>query len=303
MKRKVALIVLVSLCMTSLAQRDALNTTFDGWPRIRQLQNDSVRIGVSLCGGSAKGYAHLGFLQAMDDAGIKIDCISGTSMGAIVGMFYAAGYSPMEIIEIIKHERMLKKRRIFRLNLKRDGGLADMSRMREMMLKYVPHDSFDSLKIPFYCCVTDVTNARPVYVSTGGRLCEWVTASASIPRVFAPMLIDSVYYVDGYILNNLPVEPLVEAGCNVRIGVFFVGGKKKKPLDNPKDVAAKAFALNSNLCTYDHLHLCTHKVGINVHGLKKLDFDKIDEFYLYGYQAGIEFLQKLLKQENENGKQ
>ena len=66
----------------------------------------SQKVGVSLAGGAALGYAHLGFLQAMDEAGIKPDCIVGTSMGAIVGMLYAAGNSPEEILQYIKDEEL-----------------------------------------------------------------------------------------------------------------------------------------------------------------------------------------------------
>lgn len=256
----------------------------------QQLNGNGTTLGVALCGGSAFGYAHLGFLQALDEAGVRIDRLSGTSMGAIVGMFYAAGYSPRAIVDIIKEERMLKKTRIFRLNFKHDGGLADYDRMRGMMAKYVPHNCFDSLKIPFYCCVADMNHLRPVYVSTGDKLKEYVSASASVPRVFAPVMIDSVYYVDGYIFNNLPVEPLIEAGCNVTIGLYIQRDTVIERIDDPGIIASRAFNVNSNLCTLDHVPLCTHGVAIKVGELGKLDFDKIDEFFDYGYRAGKEFL-------------
>lgn len=260
---------------------------------VAELNGNGIELGVALCGGSAFGYAHLGFLQAMDEAGVRIDRISGTSMGAIVGMFYAAGYSPRDIVKIIKRERMVRKTNIFRLNFKNDGGLADYGRMREMMEKYIPYNSFDSLAIPFYCCVADMNHLKPVYVSRGGNLREFVSASASVPRVFAPVMIDSVYYVDGYIFNNLPVEPLIEAGCNVTIGLYIQRDTVMERIDNPGIIASRAFAVNSNLCTLDHVPLCTYGVAIKVGDLGKLDFDRIDEFFEYGYKAGKEFLTSL----------
>ena len=256
---------------------------------------EGVKVGVALCGGSATGYAHLGFLQALQDADVKIDCVSGTSMGAIVGMFYAAGYSPRQIVRIIKQEQMVKRGKIFRFNMKKDGGLADFGRMRRIIAKYIPHNSFDSLLIPFYCCVTDINHLRPVYVSKGDLLKEYVTASASIPGVFAPVMIDSVYYVDGFVMNNLPVEPLVEEGCNVRLGLYIEHDTVMERIDNPAIIASRAMNVNSDLCTIDHLPLCTHSVAIKVHGLGKMDFDKIDTFFEYGYQAGVKFLADLAR--------
>lgn len=283
------LVVLVAVMALGMPLRGQ-DTVADYSLAAKVLNGEGVQLGVALCGGSAFGYAHLGFLQALDEAGVRIDRVSGTSMGAIVGMFYAAGYSPREIVDIIKQERMLRKTNIFRLNFKHDGGLADYGRMRGMMAKYVPHNSFDSLKIPFYCCVADMNHLRPVYVSTGDKLREYVSASASVPRVFAPVMIDSVYYVDGYIFNNLPVEPLIEAGCNVTIGLYIQRDTVMERIDDPGIIASRAFAVNSNLCTLDHVPLCTYGVAMKVGELSKLEFDKIDEFFECGYKAGKEFL-------------
>ncbi len=293
MKHTLLLIVALLAGLTAQAQDTASNYPL----ATKVLNGEGVQLGVALCGGSAFGYAHLGFLQALDEAGIRVDRVSGTSMGAIVGMFYAAGYSPREIVNIIKKERMLKKTNIFRLNFKNDGGLADYGRMRGMMAKYIPYNSFDSLKIPFHCCVADMNHLRPVYVSTGGNLREFVSASASVPRVFAPVMIDSVYYVDGYIFNNLPVEPLIEAGCNVTIGLYIQRDTVMERIDDPSIIASRAFAVNSNLCTLDHVPLCTYGIAIKVGDLGKLEFDKIDEFFEYGYKAGKEFLEGLEKNE------
>lgn len=289
MKRLILFATMLSMLFSMVGQEVESVDTLSANP----LNGEGIKLGVALCGGSAKGYVHLGFLQAMDEAGVKVECISGTSMGAIMGMFYAAGYSPREIVDIVKQERMVRVTKIFKPNFKSDGGLSDYRRLREIMSRYVPHNSFDSLKIPFYCCVSDMNHLKPVYVSTGGNLREFVSASASIPRVFAPVMIDSIYYVDGYIFNNLPVEPLIDAGCNVTIGLYIQSDTVMERIEDPGIIASRAFAANGNLCTLDHLHLCTYAVPIPVGGLGKLDFDKIDMFFEYGYKAGVAFLKKL----------
>ena len=299
MKRVFLLVATMVLGMSLVAQNQnsVRDTEPDYSPALAKLNAEGVQLGVALCGGSAFGYAHLGFLQALEDAGVRVDRVSGTSMGAIVGMFYAAGYSPREIVDIVKKERMVRKARIFKPNLHHDGGMADYTHLRKMMSKYIPYNSFDSLKIPFHCCVADMNHLRPVYVSTGGNLREFVSASASVPRVFAPVMIDSVYYVDGYIFNNLPVEPLIEAGCNVTIGLYIQRDTVMERIDDPSIIASRAFAVNSNLCTLDHVPLCTYGIAIKVGDLGKLEFDKIDEFFEYGYKAGKEFLEGLEKNE------
>lgn len=296
MKRVILIVAAIMLCVHLRAQvTESVQTISQSdYPlAVKTLNAGGVQLGVALCGGSAFGYAHLGFLQALEDAGVRVDRISGTSMGAIVGMFYAAGYSPREIVDIVKKERMVRKSRIFKPNLHHDGGMADYTHLRKMMAKYIPYNSFDSLKIPFYCCVSDMNHLKPVYVSTGNKLREYVSASASVPRVFAPVMIDSVYYVDGYIFNNLPVEPLIDAGCNVTIGLYIQRDTVMERIDDPSIISSRAFAVNSNLCTLDHVHLCTYGIAIKVGDLGKLDFGKIDEFFEYGYKAGKEFLEEL----------
>ncbi|MBO4773163.1 MAG: patatin-like phospholipase family protein, partial [Bacteroidales bacterium] len=155
------------------------------------------KVGVALSGGAALGYAHLGVLQAMEEAGIRPECVSGTSMGAVMGMMYAAGYKPQEIKEIIKKEHFDHLWGLFGPSLPRRGGVIPMERIRKVLLKYVPHDCFDSLPIRFYTCSYDITNLRPLYCGNGNSLVAHVLASAAIPGVFVPQRIDSSWHVDG----------------------------------------------------------------------------------------------------------
>ena len=107
------------------------------------------KVGISLSGGAALGYAHIGFLQAMDEAGIRPDCIAGTSMGAIIGMMYAAGYAPREILQIVRKEHMNRLSGIYHFELRHKGGLMSTRHLQKVLSAYVPHNHFDSLPIRF----------------------------------------------------------------------------------------------------------------------------------------------------------
>ena len=104
MKRLILFATMLSMLFFMMGQEVESVDTLSANP----LNGEGIKLGVALCGGSAKGYVHLGFLQALEEAGVKVDCISGTSMGAIMGMFYAAGYTPLEIVDIVKLVKFMK---------------------------------------------------------------------------------------------------------------------------------------------------------------------------------------------------
>lgn len=249
-------------------------------------QDDTVKLGVALSGGAAKGYAHLGVLQALDEANIQVDVISGTSMGAIVGLFYAAGYTPKEIMQMAKDEKMDGFNKVMNGN----GRKHRYRRLRHIIYKHIPSNCFDSLQIPFYCCATDINNVRPVYVGHGLLLAQYVTASASMPMVFKPIVINDITYVDGGVLDNLPVKPLIDEGCNIRIG-SYIRNDRPTPNLKKKDIAYRTASIILDANLYDRLPLCTHIAEIDRRNLSLWDFDRIDEFFNYGYEAGKKLLQ------------
>lgn len=194
-----------------------------------QLTTDSeMRTGISLSGGGALGFCHIGVLDALDSAGIDIDCITGCSFGSIIAVLYANGYTPEEIYQILLRENVHKILSLYRPNFPFTSGFIDSKLIQKKLAKYLPHNSFDSLKIKFYCTVTDMDSNCVRYVSTGGNLVQYVTASVSIPLVFKPITIDSVYYFDGGSHDMMPCRPLLAENCNRRIGVYPVLEKPNK---------------------------------------------------------------------------
>lgn len=164
---------------------------------------DKITYGFVLSGGGARGVAHLGVLKAFEERGIKPSGISGTSAGAIVGAMYASGYSPDEILEIIikaKFFTSLRPAMSF-------SGLLQMESLGKLFSQYLKND-FSSLKIPLTVATTDLKHGTTKYFSEG-TLIKPLLAASCIPVVFKPVDIKGIEYVDGGMLNNLPVEPLI----------------------------------------------------------------------------------------------
>jgi NTE family protein len=174
-----------------------------------------MRIGLSLSGGGAKGIAHLGVLQAFDEAGIKISRIVGVSAGAIAGAFYAAGYKPRHILKFFSSNQILQ---FFRPAFG-FSGLLDMEKTYTIYRVFFPDDNFATLNIPVTIVATEVQQGKLVYFEEG-EIIKPIQASSCLPIIFKPVRIGGYYYVDGGTLDNLPHQPLVD-DCDFTIGVHI----------------------------------------------------------------------------------
>lgn len=164
-----------------------------------------MKIGVVLSGGGIRGIAHLGVLKALKDKGVQISMITGTSAGAIVGALFANGVDPYEALTIFQKTKLFKfLRPAFRL-----PALLNLETAYPLFKTYLPHDSFEYLKIPLIVTATNFNEGKLVYFSEGD-LIRKVLASGCIPGVFSPILIEGKYHVDGGVLNNFPIEPLIK---------------------------------------------------------------------------------------------
>ncbi len=162
-------------------------------------------IGISLSGGGARGIAHIGVLQALLEHDIRPQVFSGSSAGAIVGLFYAAGYSPAEIMDVVKKSSLFKILSFGTTGL--TSGLSDLSYLEKLIVEKIPHNRFDQLSMPFYAAVSNITDGCCEYLNTG-LLSEVVVASCSIPLVFKPVKFNNKTYIDGGFFDNLPVKPI-----------------------------------------------------------------------------------------------
>ena len=145
--------------------------------------SEKYRFGISLSGGGARGILHIGVLEALRNHGIHPEIISGTSIGAFIGVMYAAGMKPLDILDLVKSSKLYK---MVRWKVP-SSGLLDLRKVKDVLEKYIPEDDFSALKIPFCCAVTNL-NSRLSEIKNSGKLFQWVLASASIPLIFEPRL-------------------------------------------------------------------------------------------------------------------
>lgn len=212
------------------------------------------KVGVVLSGGGAKGVAHIGVLKVLEEAGIPIDYISGTSMGAIVGGLYAVGYNAKALDSLVREQNwpFLLSDRVFRYNLpfseketnekylisvplsQKKGftvpagfvsGQNIYNLFSDLTVGYHDSISFNTLPIPFACVSADMVTGKEV-VMDNGILPLAMRASMAIPGAFAPVILDTMVLVDGGISNNFPVDVAKDMGAEITIGVDLSTGLK-----------------------------------------------------------------------------
>lgn len=165
--------------------------------------SEKYNTGLVLSGGGTRGFAHLGVIAALLENEIKPDVISGVSAGAIVGAFIAAGKSPEEVRDIFKRGWFFQYTKV---HLPVDG-LLKLAGVKEIISKEIGVEQIEDLPIPFYICISNL-NKGTVEYRNSGPLAETVLASASVPVLFAPVKLKRDVYVDGGLMDNIPVEPI-----------------------------------------------------------------------------------------------
>ena len=164
-----------------------------------------MKIGLVLSGGGARGIMHLGVIKALNEQGIVPDFIAGTSAVAIAGALVCHGYSPDEVLQILLKTNFLK---YLRPSFSAPG-LLKMDKVEDLYLQLLPHNSFAQLKTPLIVAATDIEQGEIVYFDQG-ELIRPLMASSCLPGIFAPVNFQKRMLVDGAVLNNLPIEPLLD---------------------------------------------------------------------------------------------
>lgn len=155
---------------------------------------------LALSGGVARGIAHLGVLKALDSHNLKPSHITGVSAGSIAGAFYCSGFSPDETLEIIKHNRIWH---YLRPGFGR-GGLFSLRRTERVLKKFLGDLTFEDCKIPLTINAVEFTTGKLISF-TKGPVIPAILASSSIPMLFEPYLINGELFVDGGIVENIPI--------------------------------------------------------------------------------------------------
>ncbi|MBO5713794.1 MAG: patatin-like phospholipase family protein [Clostridia bacterium] len=245
--------------------------------------------------GGARGIAHVGFLQAMEENGIIPDCIVGCSMGSVVGGCYAAGITPSKMKEVADS---LKKNDIIDVapNFISKKGLLKSMKMQLKLEKLLGSVTFDALKIPFECVAVDLITGKPVTLNEG-MVEESVRASSSIPLVFRPVIKNGMELVDGATLVRVPVANARHFNAKVVVAVDVLGRvvPKEIPTKNIIDLALRAVDINDAHHTRNYLK--AHKPDLliepELEDMSQYKIDRLSFAYEQGYIAGIENVERI----------
>jgi NTE family protein len=243
-------------------------------------ENHKFTWGLALSGGGARGVAHVGVLKAIDESGLRPSCISGSSIGAIVGALYASGMKADEMLSLLSGKGFLN---LFRLKPSLTG-LLGMKYLEEILDDHLPN-TFEDLDIPLHVFATNLTAGNCVDFFSG-ELKKPVIASASIPILFQPVTIGTDQYVDGGVLNNLPAIACRES-CDYVLGVEVNKGKFAQNLNTMKNVALEIFHLVVNKNSDDGIKTCDYVLRPEMEvSFDLLDFSKAEKLFDLGYQEG-----------------
>lgn len=238
------------------------------------------KTGLVLSGGGTRGFAHLGVIAALYERGIRPDVISGTSVGAIVGAFIAGGKSPEEILKIFHKGWFFK---YTNLHIPLDGMLK-LNGLKEVIQNEISYKNIEDLPVPFFVSVSNLNSGKVEYKNKG-PLDKTILASSSIPVLFSPVEIDGQKYVDGGLLDNIPVEP-IKNSCEQIVAVNISPLNSREKFKNLIQIATRTFymSVNANMNEvkkYSSVYI--EPEGIDTYDI--LSLSHAQELYELGYQS------------------
>ncbi|TWI18808.1 patatin-like phospholipase family protein [Sphingobacterium siyangense] len=287
-----------------------------------QQQGERPKIGLALSGGGAKGLAHIGVLKAIDSAGIKVDYVAGTSMGAIVGSLYAVGYSGNEI-EAIAHKldwnKILSNKSSYDMLIlpqKRNSGkyleipliegkfsfrkgIIESNELwltfNELLFPYLATKDFSDFKRAFRCMAADIETGDLVILKSG-NIAQAIRASMAIPAAFTPVTIDGRTLVDGGIARNFPVSEAKEMGAGVVIGSSVASPLlKSNEIDNPFQMVSQLAFYQENKDFQEQVKLAGILVNHPIEAYSASSFSSSDDIIKIGIEQGKALYPRLIK--------
>ena len=279
------------------------------------------KIGLSLAGGGAKGFAHVGVLKVLDSLGVKIDYISGTSMGAIVGGLYASGYTGKEIekivletdfYNIIANEKNRKESSFFNksvdkyiLNLPvKNGkinvvpkaistGQKNIYLLKELFKNVSTIDDFSILPIPFMCVGTNLESGK-MEIFEKGDLVSSIMASSAFPSLMDPVKIGDSIYIDGAMTVNYPSKPLKDKGIDIVIGVDLSQGlNTREKLQSAIDILNQVIDFSIQKETKNQYQYTDINIHPNLEGMSATSYDVKKAILDSGYAEAKKYIEPL----------
>jgi len=238
-------------------------------------------IGVALGGGFARGIAHIGVLKVLEQEGIPVRVITGTSVGALIGACYCSGLSPAEMEEVARNTRFTS---FARWTLSR-CGFASNDRMINFLTRTLKCKTFEDLRIPLGVTATDFNTGEGV-VFHSGSVIDPVRASCAYPGMFLPVEIRGRYYIDGMLSHPVPTRPLREMGADRVLAVHLKGmWSNGGPPRNLFDVIGQSFSIAQDAMSSLWRGAADLVIEPDVAGFGYDDFKRADDLIKVGEAA------------------
>lgn len=257
----------------------------------------SKTLGLALGGGGARGVAHVGFIKALEENGIKPNYISGTSMGAVVGGCYAKGMHIDEIRDIVLKIKAMDIVDISPASITQ-LSLLKSKKVQRLFLQYIGDTTFDDLEVPFVCTAVDVYSGKLVNLNKGSVALA-VQASSCIPSVFRPVKLDDQLLVDGGVLCRLPVEQVRNMGSDVVIGIDVLKNTSQ-PVESVPNIISMLLRIYdimdnnaSHLARKRKRNKCELLLEPEMKGMNSMAVKDLDRAYQEGYDIGIKNIEKI----------
>ena len=247
------------------------------------------KIGLALGGGAFRGVAHIGVLQAFEESGIKPNYISGTSIGALIGVLYAFGTPVQKMLEIAREITWMS---ISNFTLSKMGLLTN-DEIGEIIENFLGKDrQIEDSPIPLAIVATDIGKGSKV-VFEKGNLVEAVLASTCIPGIFIPIENDNRLLVDGFLVENVPITPLKKYDPDMIIAVNLDVGRIYEKPDDIIDVIISALDIAVTVYTRSIVEKADLIIEPDVGSYNRFDAKKVDKFYQQGYEAALKAIPKI----------
>lgn len=262
-----------------------------------------MKLGLALSGGGIKGAAHIGVIQALQEENIKIDIVGGTSIGSIVAALYAMEYTPKEMLKlfnyfsklIFKNSAMYTDPRGKKLLSIQAGGLYSGENIAfaiEEAGKYKNIKKLQDLKIPIVIPAVDLRDSEKYVFTNMGKINDKylnkadisiaVRASSSYPAIFAPCIYNKHKFVDGGILDNIPVEEVKKIGADKVIAVRFKLNKTSRTI-GLRSTLNKAIDIMFSKIEGEEVKKADYVIEIDTQDVNPFDFKQSNKCYKYGY--------------------
>lgn len=260
------------------------------------MPENTKKVGIALGGGAFRGLAHIGVLEVLEDAGVPIDLVAGTSMGSVIGGIYATGFS-MKLLE--RYCYTIDEREMIDMVVPREGMIAG-DRIKTLLCTLTGNRTFDQLQKPFAALAADIENAQPVVLKEG-LVYEAMRCSISVPGVFKPVRKDGKLMVDGGVVARVPTDVVRDMGADfiISVDVGYHGGYQK--VEGIANVMMQAFAVMEWYCIKDKVNTSDVNIVADTSNINLASIAQAEQTVEIGRQAALACLDEIKEKLQQSG--